>query len=102
MLKIIGVALLIPAFVLTQVHSHTTEVVQARAINNDVICGTTEHIMGELKKYNEKLIWSGKDSETVYVTVWQNVEEKTFSILKTTTDGKSTCLISSGQLFVAI
>jgi hypothetical protein len=90
--KIFGMMLLIPILAIAQV----------QPFSMDVLCGPTKLIFSDLKKYNEKVTWAGKEADNTIVSVWQNMEKQTFSVLKTSANGAVTCLISSGKIFTPV
>lgn len=63
-----------------------------------IICGPTEELIAQLRdKYNEMVVWSGHEENKVLVTIWANQKKNTFTILKTSPDGKMSCSISAGK-----
>lgn len=62
----------------------------------DVICSTTENVMKEILKYEEIKLWSAIESSTIVVSLWQNLETKTFTIIKTDIIREVSCVISMG------
>lgn len=62
----------------------------------NIVCSTTEHVEQQIKKFNEMKLWSGVESPTVVVTLWQNLETKSFTLTKTEVVHGITCIISMG------
>lgn len=64
----------------------------------NVICGPTEELVSQLRdKYNEAVVWSGHETNDNLVTIWANAEKNTFTIVKTSPEGKISCAISAGS-----
>lgn len=64
----------------------------------NVVCGPTEEMVAQLRdKYNETVVWSGHEENKNLVTIWANTEKNTFTIVKTSPDGKMSCAISAGS-----
>jgi CTP:phosphocholine cytidylyltransferase-like protein len=62
-----------------------------------VICGPTEEMVSQLRdKYNETVVWNGKEPNGNLTTVWVNTDNNTFTIIKTSPDGKMSCSMSAG------
>lgn len=62
-----------------------------------VICGPTEELISQLRdRYNETVVWNGKEENGNIVTLWLNVDKNTYTIIKTSSDGKMSCSISAG------
>lgn len=64
-----------------------------------MLCGDSAVIITEIKKYNELPVWLAKESTGYTVSLWQNADKKTFTMLKTEPSGKNSCVISVGSLF---
>ena len=63
----------------------------------NVICGPTEELVSQLRdKYNEAVIWSGRETNNNLVTMWGNQDKNTFTIVKTSPDGRMSCAVSAG------
>jgi hypothetical protein len=63
----------------------------------NVVCGPTEELIAQLRdKYGEAVVWSGHETNNNLVTIWGNVDKNTFTIVKTSPDGKISCAISAG------
>lgn len=62
-----------------------------------VICGPTEELISQIRdRYNESVVWNGKEDNGNLVTIWLNKEKDTFTIIKTSPDSKVSCVISAG------
>lgn len=65
----------------------------------EIVCGPTEAILNTIKnEHKENVVWIGTEDKGVVVSTWMNGNKNTFSILKTTANGKMTCLIAAGVI----
>ena len=64
-----------------------------------ILCGDSSTIITEIKTYNETPIWIAKEASGYTISLWQNKDKKTFTMLKTDPTGKSSCVVSVGSLF---
>jgi len=64
-----------------------------------VLCGDSAAIVAAIKTYSETPVWIAKENTGHTVSLWQNSDKKTFTMLKTDSTGKISCVISVGSLF---
>lgn len=64
-----------------------------------VLCQTTEFVSKAIQEYKEESVWAAKEDDGVLVTLWQNRTTKSFTLVKTSPDGRISCIISSGTGF---
>ena len=64
-----------------------------------ILCGDSWTIITEIKTYSEIPVWIAKETNGSTVSLWQNKDKKTFTMLKTDPTGKNSCVISVGSLF---
>lgn len=64
-----------------------------------ISCGDSAAIIAAIKTYSETPVWIAKENTGYVVSIWQNSDKKTFTMLKTNADGKISCIISVGSLF---
>lgn len=62
------------------------------------LCGKTTDVLAELKPYHEKIVWTGYEKKNVLVVVWVNELTRTYTITKTDSDNKITCVFSVGEV----
>lgn len=60
-------------------------------------CGDTKTVISIPQKYNEHMFWSGEETPGVIVSVWNNLDTKSFTIIKTHLTSKTSCVIASGD-----
>lgn len=64
-----------------------------------IICQTTDFVGKAIAQYKEEAVWAAKEDDGVMVSLWQNKTTKSFTLVKTSPDGKVSCIISSGTGF---
>jgi hypothetical protein len=64
-----------------------------------VSCGDSAAIVAAIKTFSEVPVWIAKENNGYTISLWQNVDKKTFTMLKTDPNGKNSCVISVGSLF---
>ena len=64
-----------------------------------VACGDSMPIIAAIKSYSETPVWIAKENTGDTISLWQNLDKKTFTMLKTDSTGKISCIISVGDLF---
>ena len=52
--------------------------------------------------FSEKMAWAAKESDGTIVSLWQNNNENTFTLIKTEKSGKVSCVISAGKVFMGV
>jgi hypothetical protein len=67
-----------------------------------ISCGDSTAIIAAIKSYSETPVWVAKESTGYTVSLWQNIDKKTFTMLKTDASGKTSCVISVGVLFTPV
>ena len=90
--KILSVLLLLPMVT-------TAELVEKEMT---ISCGDSAATIAAIKTYNESPVWLAKESTGYTVSLWQNKDKKTFTMLKTDPTGKNSCIISVGSLFTPV
>jgi hypothetical protein len=63
----------------------------------EVVCSTTDEVNKQITNYGEHMLWSAVESSTVVVSLWQNLDTKTFTVTKTDVVRGITCIISMGH-----
>lgn len=61
-----------------------------------VLCSSTEEIEKMIARHGEIKLWSAVESPTVVITVWQNLETKSFTVTKTEITRGVSCIIGIG------
>jgi hypothetical protein len=84
------------AILLLLVSFQASAELERQAMN--IVCGPTEELISQLRdKYNESVTWSGREENGNVTTMWMNRDKTTFTIVKTSSDGRVSCAISAGK-----
>lgn len=89
MKKLILLLALMPSFALAQVVMPRTFV---------TICADTQSIVDTMSNYGEKPSFIGVGKDNDVVSVWDNKETGTFTIITTSSDGSVSCVLSAGEV----
>lgn len=89
MKKLILLLALLPSFALAQVAIPRTFV---------TICADTQSFVDTMRNYGEKPTFIGVGKENDVVSVWENKETGTFTIITTSSDGSVSCVLSTGDV----
>lgn len=67
--------------------------------NMQIICGKTEELLTTVsQEFKETMLWTAKEKNRVIVSLWQNTDSNTFTIVKTDPYSKISCVIAIGKL----
>lgn len=61
------------------------------------VCGETLKVVDVIRSYSESVAWASLDSEEMTVSVWINDKTKSFTIIRTSRDKKTSCIIAAGE-----
>ena len=89
MKKLILLLVLLPSFALAQVAIPRTFV---------TVCADTKSFVDTMRNYGEKPTFIGIGPENDVVSVWENKETRTFTIITTSPDGSVSCVLSAGEV----
>lgn len=89
MKKLILLLALLPSVALAQVAIPRTFV---------TICADTQSFVDTMRNYGEKPTFIGVGKENDVVSVWENKETGTFTIITTSSDGSVSCVLSAGEV----
>jgi hypothetical protein len=68
-----------------------------------VLCADSEDLIRSMTQdFSEKMAWAAKESDGTIVSLWQNNNENTFTLIKTEKSGKVSCVISAGKVFMGV
>lgn len=67
--------------------------------NLPIICQSTAFVSKAIAGYKEEVIWASKEDDGITVSLWQNKTTQSFTVVKTSPDGRVSCIISSGSGF---
>lgn len=61
------------------------------------VCGTTPRMIEVVQEYEEDPVWASVDAEGMTVSIWINNTTKSFTIIRTSRDKKTSCIIAAGE-----
>ena len=65
-------------------------------VKMSAICSSTEDVTKWIESYGEIKLWSAVESATIVVSLWQNLETKSYTVTKTEIVKGIMCVISMG------
>lgn len=61
------------------------------------VCGETPRMINAIREFNESVVWASVDVDGMVVSVWINEATKSFTIVRTSKDKKTSCIIAAGE-----